>query len=47
MESHTHISPVHMIATLLAVLAVFGTFHLMTLSAEDSRWGRALMALGF
>lgn len=43
---HSHISPVHMLATLTAVLAVFGTLHLLALSS-DSRLGRALVALGF
>ena len=44
---HVHISPVHMLANLVAVLAVFGTLHLLALSATDSRSGRALIALGF
>ena len=47
MQPHTHISPVHMLATMLAVVAVFGTLHLWALASEDSRAGRAFMALGF
>lgn len=43
---HVHISPVHMLATLTAVLAVFGTLHLLAVSTEG-RAGRALIALGF
>lgn len=46
MEPHVHISPVHMLATMLAIVAVFGTLHLLALSS-DNRWGRAFMALGF
>lgn len=44
---HVHISPVHMLANLVAVLAVFGTLHLLALSSTDSRVARALIALGF
>lgn len=47
MEPHVHITPVHMIATTLFVVAVFGTLHLLALTAEDSRPARALIALGF
>lgn len=43
---HVHISPVHMLATLTAVLAVFGTLHLLALTS-DTRASRALMTLGF
>lgn len=46
MEPHVHITPVHILATMLAMVAVFGTLHLLALSNE-SRWGRAFMALGF
>jgi hypothetical protein len=46
MEPHVHISPVHMLATMLAIVAVFGTLHLLALST-DNRAGRAFMALGF
>jgi hypothetical protein len=46
MEPHVHISPVHMLATIAAIVAVFGTLHLLALST-DNRAGRAFMALGF
>lgn len=46
MEPHVHITPVHILATMLAMVAIFGTLHLLALSNE-SRWGRAFMALGF
>lgn len=46
MEPHVHITPVHMLATMLAIVAIFGTLHLLALSS-DNRWGRAFMALGF
>jgi len=46
MTPHVHMSPVHGVAVLALVLAVFGTAHLVALSS-DSRPSRALMALGF
>jgi hypothetical protein len=46
MEPHVHISPIHLIAGLLATVAIFGTLHLLALSG-DSRPGRAFIALGF
>lgn len=46
MEPHVHITPIHLIATALAMLAIFGTLHLLALSS-DTRPGRALIALGF
>ena len=46
MDPHVHITPVHILATLAAMVAIFGTLHLLALSNE-SRWGRAYMALGF
>jgi len=46
MEPHVHITPVHILATMLAIVAVFGTLHLLALST-DNRAGRAFMALGF
>ena len=46
MDAHVHISPVHLIASTAAVLAVFGTLHLLALS-HDTRASRALIALGF
>lgn len=47
MDPHVHFSPVFMLATLLLSLAVFGTIHLLALTAEDSRPARAFIALGF
>lgn len=44
---HVHISAVNLAASTAAVVAVFGTLHLLALSAEDSRIGRAFIALGF
>ena len=46
MDPHVHISPIHFLATMAAIVAIFGTLHLLALS-NDSRWGRAFMALGF
>jgi len=43
---HVHISPVHLVASTAAVVAVFGTLHLLALTS-DSRPSRALIALGF
>jgi hypothetical protein len=44
--AHVHISPVHLIASLLFTVAVLGTIHLLSLSS-DSRPSRAVVALGF
>lgn len=46
-DPHTHISAVHIGATMLAVVAIFGTVHLLALTAPDSRAARAFIALGF
>jgi hypothetical protein len=46
MDPHVHISPVHLAASVAAVVAVLGTLHLLALSS-DSRPSRALFALGF
>lgn len=46
MDAHVHISPVHLIASLAATVAVLGTIHLLSLSA-DNRFTRAVVALGF
>lgn len=46
MTPHVHISPVHGIAVIALVVAVFGTVHLLALSS-DSRPSRAFVALGF
>lgn len=43
---HVHISAVPIAANVVATVAVLGTLHLLALSSE-SRWGRALIALGF
>jgi len=44
---HVHISAVHIGASIAAIVAVFGTLHLLALSAPDSRAARAFIALGF
>jgi len=44
---HVHISAVHIAANIAAVVAVFGTIHLLALSSPDSRAARAFLALGF
>lgn len=46
-DPHSHISPVHLLASLLTVVAIFGTLHLLALTAPDSRIARAFIALGF
>lgn len=46
MQAHTHITPIHGIAVIALIVAVFGTAHLAALSS-DSRPSRALIALGF
>lgn len=46
MTPHVHISPVHLIASVAAVVAVFGTLHLLALT-NDNRASRAFIALGF
>lgn len=46
MTPHVHISPVHGIAVLAFVIAVFGTLHLLALT-HDNRASRAFVALGF
>lgn len=46
MKPHVHISPVHGIAIIALVIAVFGTLHLLALS-NDNRASRALISLGF
>lgn len=47
MDPHVHISPTHLLASTAAVVAVFGTLHLLALASPDSRAGRAFIALGF
>ena len=46
MTPHVHMSPVHGIAVVALVVAIFGTAHLLALSS-DTRPARALVALGF
>lgn len=46
MEDHVHIGFIHLLASTAAIVAVFGTLHLLALSS-DSRAARAFMALGF
>jgi len=46
MEPHVHIGFVSVVTPVLAVVAVFGTAHLLALS-NDNRWSRAWISLGF
>lgn len=46
MDPHVHISPVHMLATIAATVAVFGTLHLLALTT-DNRASRAFIGIGF
>jgi len=46
MNPHVHITPVHLVASVAAVVAVFGTIHLLCLTS-DNRVSRAIMSLGF
>lgn len=46
MQPHAHISATHLIAGVLATVAVFGTLHLLALTA-DTRMSRAYISLGF
>lgn len=46
MNPHVHISPVHLIASIAATVAVFGTLHLLALTV-DNRASRAFVSLGF
>jgi len=43
---HVHIGAVSLAASMAAVVAVFGTLHLLALTSE-SRAARAFIALGF
>jgi hypothetical protein len=45
-DPHAHISPIHLIASVAAVVAIFGTLHLLALTA-DNRASRAYVSLGF
>lgn len=46
MDPHVHITPVHLMASVVAVVAVLGTAHLLALT-NDNRVSRALIAMGF
>ena len=46
MDPHVHISPVAMLSTIAATVAIFGTLHLLALTV-DNRATRAFIALGF
>lgn len=46
MTPHVHMSPAHLVAVLAAVVALFGTAHLLSLTT-DNRLTRAWAALGF
>jgi hypothetical protein len=46
MNPHVHISATHMLASVAACVAVFGTLHLLALTT-DNRWSRAYVSLGF
>jgi hypothetical protein len=45
-DAHVHITPVHLLAAVIAVVAIMGTAHLLALTS-DNRASRALVALGF
>lgn len=44
---HFHVSGLHTTATFLVVVAVFGTLHLLAISAPERRSAQAWLALGF
>lgn len=46
MQPHVHIGAVSLLASTAAIVAVFGTLHLLALST-DNRASRAFIALGF
>lgn len=46
MKPHVHLSPVHALAFLAFMVAVFGTIHLYALT-KDNSFTRAWIALGF
>lgn len=45
-EPHVHVGFVPLVASTAAIVAVFGTLHLLALSS-DNRFSRAFIALGF
>lgn len=46
MNPHVHISATHLVASVAAVVAIFGTIHLLALTT-DNRASRAWVTLGF
>ena len=42
---HVHLSPIHVLITLISVVAVFGTLRLVFMAFHDTRFGRAGTAL--
>lgn len=46
MDPHVHISPIHLLAAVATVVALFGTAHLVALTT-DNRLSRAWVSLGF
>lgn len=46
MKPHVHIGAVSLFASTLAIVAVFGTLHLLSLTS-DNHLSRAWLALGF
>lgn len=47
MDPHVHLGGVNLVATVAAVVAIFGTLHLLALGNSDNRAARAFIALGF
>lgn len=47
MQPHVHITPVHLLANIAAVVAVFGTLHLYLLTTPESKFSKGFIALGF
>lgn len=47
MLPHFHVNGLHASAVVLTVIAVFGSLHLLAISAPDKRTAQAWLALGF
>lgn len=47
MNPHVHMGAVSILTPVVTVVAVMGTAHLLALSANDNRFARAWIALGF
>lgn len=47
MQPHVHISPIAILASVTATVAIVGTLHLLALANGDNRAARAWVALGF